>query len=583
MQVIRNKLDRKKDDANTSSSSVEGKITKKKHLSDPKTVSYDEKKKAAEEYSAANNTNSDDVKYKMAVETARNKLKDAKDVTDREMKIAIDNELKSLGSKKSGSEMRGDNAFTKALDGMRGFIDDATLAGGEGINWFVDNVVATPFEWLGNKNVAKNIRESFDGKDFQSLADAGADIGLSLLGPGGWTALLLKNAIQQSDNIMEGLSGKDRITLENLDDGQGAAKVLEGIGGTALAAIPAVGKVRNIATLAKGKGAAKSIADDAVKEASKAAKAADASDKAAKKTVEKTEESVADAIADVGAKANKAEQAAGTANDAIVSEALMLPPGREEAAKVASNAANDAVVSEALMLPPGREEATRVASKAANATSKKSKAASKAAKKEATKKASKEADDVVEAAIGEEDVEAAKEISDAIKSTFGKVINPIRTGKIDRTMADNRTQKAIIEKLKKKNKSFDEKKHNKRLKRVGRGLANATATGVLGPGLSTFSSQAVREGSHGDEYMDQIDKSDIAQPAAPQALAALANAFKRTRQVGVTGKYGAIASAIPAAALAMANANKQTDRMYERTKKSDGMTDADIMAALKVR
>lgn len=221
-------------------------------------VSSIDKMNAAKEYSDSTGSNADDVKYKMAVESARNNLKDQENAGERELKSEIDSELKKLGASKSGSELRGETAFTQALDGARGFIDDATLAGGNAIDWVFDNTLGNLTGAVLGEDAGNSIKDLMDGKDLQGAVDVASDIGLSLLGPAGWAAMVGKNAIQQSGNIMDAFAGKDRVTREEFDGGEVAANLVEGLGGVALSAVPVVGKMRNL-------GKAADLAKNAVK------------------------------------------------------------------------------------------------------------------------------------------------------------------------------------------------------------------------------------------------------------------------------------------------------------------------------
>lgn len=211
------------------------------------TVSSKEKMDAADSYASANDTNADEVKYKMAVEAARNNLKDQEGATDRELKTEIDNELKKLGASKSGADLRGETAFSQALDMGRGFIDDATLAGGNLLDLVFDNTVGNAATFFLGEDTGNEVRNFMNGEDLQGVVDVGTDIALSALGPAGWGLMLGKNAIQQSGNIMDALSDRDRVTLEEVDATERGANLLEGVGGIALSAVPVLGKAKNLA------------------------------------------------------------------------------------------------------------------------------------------------------------------------------------------------------------------------------------------------------------------------------------------------------------------------------------------------
>lgn len=215
-------------------------------------ITANEKYNAAKENAKATGSNEDDVKYKVAVEAARNNLADKENVSDDELKAEIDKQLKIYGASKSGDELRGENGFTKTLDFGRNLINDAMLGLGNGADWLFNNTIGNLVGAVGGEEAGNSVKEFMNGEDLQGAIDIGIDIGLAALGPAGWAAMIGKNAIQQSDNIMQGFNGcKDRITREDIGGDRAALSLLEGIGGTALAAVPVLGKIRNVGKLAK--------------------------------------------------------------------------------------------------------------------------------------------------------------------------------------------------------------------------------------------------------------------------------------------------------------------------------------------
>lgn len=256
-----------------------------------RTATSQQKFDAAKSFSDETDTNSDDIKYQLAVEDARNNLADKENVTDEELKSEIDEQLKKYGASKTGSELRGENGFTKSLDAGRNFINNLMLGGGNVLDGFFDSTIGNLAGAIGGEDAANDVKGWFNGEDLQGVVDIATDIGLAALGPAGWAAMVGKNALQQSDNIMQGLNGgKDRITREDIGFEGGAASLLEGLGGTALAAVPVIGKARNLGKLAKlaaEESAPKAISKAAVKDLPKAGQIEETANKAGKFNMKK--------------------------------------------------------------------------------------------------------------------------------------------------------------------------------------------------------------------------------------------------------------------------------------------------------
>ena len=152
-------------------------------------------------------------------------------------------------------------------------INDVTYGMGTGLDWLWDNTVASglgtiaDFTGLGDgESVKEQVADFVTPEGGSIAADMLIDLGLGLI-PGIGTGLALaKGLVQNSENIYEGLTGRDDITGQRLEPGQQLAKALLGIGGTALDVIPGVGNAR-----AAGKVAAEAAekADDVAFSAAK--------------------------------------------------------------------------------------------------------------------------------------------------------------------------------------------------------------------------------------------------------------------------------------------------------------------------
>lgn len=184
----------------------------------------------------------DAAKYALAVANAESKL--GEDADENDLRDAIDAEFAQLNPTVSGEEFRGeDNAFVKGVRTTRDAIDGLTEMAGNGIDWL----------WSRGADALRLISD--DAGDYmdamvnpetgQVAADMLLDLGLSAIPVAGLPLAVGKNAIQQSENLYEGITGRDDVTGRNLDGVQRGASTLEGLLGIGLSAIPGIGKAKN--------------------------------------------------------------------------------------------------------------------------------------------------------------------------------------------------------------------------------------------------------------------------------------------------------------------------------------------------
>lgn len=211
------------------------------------------------------NTSSDSEKYAAAVAMARNDLSD-KNVDRTTFKNAIDSYYNTMGASKSGREMRGENSWTDFVQGVNDFTHGVNTGIGNGIDWLWDNGVGNFTDLVAGKEAGDAVKNFMTGEDLSIIPDIASDVLLTIPG---WTIPLVvaKEGFRNADNFNEAISGKDSVTLEDLDDSQRAAKAALGTMGVGLSVLPGVGKARSIAKLASQK-----EADSALKAAQKAAK-----------------------------------------------------------------------------------------------------------------------------------------------------------------------------------------------------------------------------------------------------------------------------------------------------------------------
>lgn len=229
---------------------------------------------------AAEETDDPDAyKYATAVRIVDNQIGNEQTLGDDEYRAAIDATFDQMNPTVTGSAMRGeDDVISGAVRTARNVIDDVNETAGHGIDWLWDNTVGN---LAGVAGVAGNVGGSlidlvFNGGEGDEwdpesafnnakkmasdlvtpetgaiASDILIDLGLSAIPGVGIGLAAGKNAIQQSENIYEAISGRDDITGEEIDFPQRVAKGLLGLGSTALSVVPGIGKAKNADEIAK--------------------------------------------------------------------------------------------------------------------------------------------------------------------------------------------------------------------------------------------------------------------------------------------------------------------------------------------
>lgn len=223
---------------------------------------YEDAVKAAEE-----SDDPDAYKYKLAVEIVDSQIGNEQTLGDNEYRQAIDATFDQMNPTVSGAEMRDESndPFSGAVRGARGVIDDINQAAGTGLDWLWDNTAGNLAGLVGGgvsallggdfedsfEDVKGNVSDWVTPETGAMASDMMMDLGLSAIPGVGIPLSVAKNAIQNSENIWEGITGIDDITGERIDPGQQIAKLATGFGGTALAALPGIGKMRNASKIGK--------------------------------------------------------------------------------------------------------------------------------------------------------------------------------------------------------------------------------------------------------------------------------------------------------------------------------------------
>ena len=206
----------------------------------------------------ASSLKSDEDKYQAAVDLAKISLQNEEKVNDSMFKEAIDTYYDQMNPEKTGREMRGENGWTDLVGSTRDLINGFNTGIGNALDFGFDTAVGLPLELMGAKGAAQDARNLFTGEDLAIIPDIATDVALIASGVG-IPLMVAKNAAQLSPQMAQGISGKDAITLEQMDAGQQAANAALGFGGLGLSLIPGIGKGVNVA-----KAASKDVAEEAL-------------------------------------------------------------------------------------------------------------------------------------------------------------------------------------------------------------------------------------------------------------------------------------------------------------------------------
>lgn len=249
----------------------------------------------------------DDALYQQAIQFARDKYGDSR-VSNADFLNTVDTQFAKLGGSKTGREMRGDtflDDFARGVNDVSGAVNTTV---GNGMDWLFDNTAGNLAGLFAGDKVGNDVKNWFTGEDLAIIPDIASDVALYASG-WGIPIAVTKGVARSAGDIKDAVTGKDSITLEDLDGDQRFARGAIGGLGAALSALPAVGKVANIA-----KGASKVGAIEAADTAKTAAKSA-ADD------VAKAEKELKDAIAKAGAD-NKAGIKSAAATKKSAEEAM---------------------------------------------------------------------------------------------------------------------------------------------------------------------------------------------------------------------------------------------------------------------
>lgn len=302
--------------------------------------------------------NPDGFKYQAAVEMAKQMAGEGTD--DDDMRDLVDSEFAKLNPTYTGAQMRGEDDFVSmALDGADDLLDEASGFIGRGVDQLWDLGPANLAGLIGggadllfnggkgdwgkkaHDTVSKAIgNEEGDIFSADTIGDIGMDLLLAAVPGAGLPLLVAKQGIQNFDDIKEAASGRDSVTMEEIDGKQRAAKLGTSLLDIGLTALPAIGKARNAGAANLAMKSSGGNLDDAAKGIADMAK----NGKLPKITEELAPRNLVDTT--VNRASNGLKKLTGKADDAVDYNALesLVQMGRSSAddvAKVISGEAAD--------------------------------------------------------------------------------------------------------------------------------------------------------------------------------------------------------------------------------------------------
>lgn len=215
--------------------------------------------------SRVSNPNDPDANWERANIYASADLAGGKHMSNIEYRNAVDDYYNQLQGE-SGADYR----FNNGVDNFNpiSLLNHAADYVDYGIGTVVDGAWDTVAGGLADAFVSKEAGDTLRNMaDAQSVGNFATGIGLSMLGPAGWAALLGKSAVQSSDELYSALSGIDTVTGLELSDDERAAKAVEAALSVGLSAIPVGGAAAKTAQAVRAgaKGATEATASATAK------------------------------------------------------------------------------------------------------------------------------------------------------------------------------------------------------------------------------------------------------------------------------------------------------------------------------
>lgn len=225
--------------------------------------------------SQKNTAKGDAAKWQHAIQLAREDFGENADTDDRKFLERAEGYYATMNPESTADQVRGKNAFTSAVEDVAHSIDGVNDFLGDGVKGAWDLLAGGGAEALGglagmltgDENTASDWRNFTEGIIDDKTADALASIGTSLAVsaiPGfGVPASIALAGLQNADNINEALTGRDSVTLQQLDDNEKTGRAINAVLDLGMSVLPGIGKLDEGIDAARAAGKIAPLADDA--------------------------------------------------------------------------------------------------------------------------------------------------------------------------------------------------------------------------------------------------------------------------------------------------------------------------------
>lgn len=225
--------------------------------------------------SQKNTAKGDAAKWQHAIQLAREDFGENADTDDRKFLERAEGYYATMNPESTADQVRGKNAFTSAVEDVAHGIDGVNDFLGDGIKGAWDLLAGGGAEALGglagmltgDENTASDWRNFTEGiiddKTADALASIGTNLAVSAIPGFGVPASIALAGLQNADNINEALTGRDSVTLQQLDDNEKTGRAINAALDLGMSVLPGIGKLDEGIDAARAAGKIAPLADDA--------------------------------------------------------------------------------------------------------------------------------------------------------------------------------------------------------------------------------------------------------------------------------------------------------------------------------
>lgn len=225
--------------------------------------------------SQKNTAKGDAAKWQHAIQLAREDFGENADTDDRKFLERAEGYYATMNPESTADQVRGKNAFTSAVEDVAHGIDGVNDFLGDGVKGAWDLLAGGGAEALGglagmltgDENTASDWRNFIEGviddKTADALASIGTNLAVSAIPGFGVPASIALAGLQNADNINEALTGRDSVTLQQLDDNEKTGRAINAALDLGMSVLPGIGKLDEGIDAARAAGKIAPLADDA--------------------------------------------------------------------------------------------------------------------------------------------------------------------------------------------------------------------------------------------------------------------------------------------------------------------------------